>query len=143
MDDAHWRVTGANHFAVFFRAIHLIPGAAFVALAGGAGSADVRASLSKLAVEGVSREGLTPEFRQAVCVPVGDAQMRGLATLAGRCAEPEIAAHVAAFSAEARLVEWFDAPADPIAISSRVEAEAVSRFASELGANSEWVAGGV
>jgi hypothetical protein len=131
-----------GEFAAFFRAVHILdPPAVFVALAAGAGPREVQESLSQIAIDpgAAVRNRLAREFRQAVYVPVGDMQMATLATLAERHAEPEIAIHIAAFTPDGPLVEWFDAPDDPIAVSSSVPREAVSRFAQGLGVTSEWV----
>jgi hypothetical protein len=146
IDGPHWRVAEVKEFAAFFRAVHLLaPAAAFVALADGAWPSEVRASLGEISADPDLRvRGRFPrEFCEAVWVPMGQAQMEALATLAERHAEPEIAIHIGAFTAGGSVVEWFDAPTDPIAVSPSVTPEAVSQFAKELGTRNEWVARGV
>jgi len=146
MDDEHWRIAHVGEFAALFRAIHLLdPPAPFVALAEGAWPRDVQESLSQISIDpgGAVREQLTREFLQALFVPVGNRQMEALAALAERHAELEVAIHIAALATHGPLVEWFDAPDDPIAVSPSVPRGAVARFAEQLGATSEWVARGV
>ena len=89
-----------------------------------------------------ARGQLPSEFRQAFCIPVAEPQIAALAGLAERFAEPEIAVHIAAFTDQGSLLEWFDALGDPIAVSSSVTREAVSEFARRLGATHDWVAAG-
>jgi hypothetical protein len=94
VDDEHWRIAPVREFAAFFRAVHLLAlPEAFVALADGAWPREVQDALGPITVDpGAAVRGrLADEFRQALCVPVGDAQMAALAALAEKHAEPEIA----------------------------------------------------
>jgi len=145
MDGPHWRIVGVQGFAAFFRAVRLLGPNTLVGLASGAWPGELRESLSGMSasLRAAVLERLPQEFHRALFIPVGDCEMETLAELAERHAEPEIATHIGVFTEAGRLLEWFDAPTDPIVVSPSLGGGAVSRFADELRARNEWVAGGV
>lgn len=146
MEGDHWRIRPVRDFTAFFRTLPLLaPPGAFLALAEGSWPAAVRAVLTRVSASpGEWSPGwLAPEFGRAYCVRVSEPHMAALARLADDHAEPEIAIHLTAFTADGPVLEWFDAPHDPIAVSLSVEADAVSRFAREVGGACEEVKHGV
>lgn len=146
MDNHHWRVQGATDFSRFFPALgRLTPPASLLALADGAWPSEVQAVLSKSAAEvsALVRPSLAREFDRAFILPITESQMAELAALADRHAEPEIAIHLAAFTADGPWLEWFDAPGDPIAVSRQIPRDAIARFADEVGGACDEVNTGV
>jgi hypothetical protein len=142
MDGHHWRIRGVAGFSRFFQALQrLAPPASFLALAAGAWPNTVRLVLSECATDPLVRPALVSEFDQALFVPISELEMVRLAGLADEHAEPEIAIHLAAFRADGPWLEWFDAPDDPIALSSTMPPEAVAQFALEIGGTHDDVSG--
>jgi hypothetical protein len=145
MQGDHWRVQPVD-LADLFRALTLLdPPAAFVALADGSWSPEVRQSLTRISVDPgeAVRQSMWRDFRDAAYVPVSAASMAELVALAEVHAEPEMAIHVAALTTSAPLLEWFDLPDDPISLSPLVTPASVLRFVEECDTVSEWVPGGV
>jgi hypothetical protein len=139
-DGHHWQVNLVKGFATFFRALHLIaPTEATLALAGGACPPDVRAALQPLDVEppGPISELLPIDFLYSICIPVSPPAMETLAQLADNHTEQDIANDVALFSPEASLLEWFDAPDDPISLSPVLGRSAVIRLAAAVAGTCE------
>ena len=140
MDRPHWRIRNVRDFALFFRALPILAQeGAHLALAEGVWPPEVRAFLTRTSVdlgEGV-RERLAREFATAFCLDVSGANMAALADFADCHAEPEIAGHIAVLTAEGPFLEWFDVPDDPIAASSSIAEDLVSRFSREVGGTCE------
>jgi hypothetical protein len=135
MEGHHWEVSGAEDFPTFFHAVPILARApTMLALAGGACPRDVRAALQLLDVEPAVpiAEVLPIVFLYSVCIPVSESAMKTLARLAANHAAPEIANDVALFTLEASLLEWFDAPYDPISIAPAFGQPAVVRFAAAI-----------
>ena len=137
MDTRHWRIVGAEEFPKVFRALcDLLPPDSIVGLAEGALSSELQAFFDVNAVSLDSAvSGALPrgEFVHAYYLPVEPQRMTVLADTAERHAEPEIARHMIAIGNGVSLLEWYDAPDDPISLSMALREVAVTRFARAVG----------
>ena len=135
MDGHHWEVSGVTDFATAFRALPaLAPMGASLALAGGACPPNVLAALRRLDVEPSDpiSEVLPSVFLHSICIPVSEPTMDAIALLAGNHVSFEIANDVALFAVQTSLLEWFDAPFDPISLAPSFGQSAVDRFAAAV-----------
>ena len=136
MDCEHWEITGVRDLERFFQALPLLaPVQRFLAIAGGASTSELRDALGGLDEELDSplSQVLTPEFRRAICVSVSDAAMRALIAFARQHSELEIGMFFALFTAGGPILEWYDAPDDPISIILQMPEQLVASFAKTAG----------
>jgi hypothetical protein len=107
----------------------------FLGLAEGAWPPEVRAFLTTYVahLEKPLLEALPRELQSAALLRVDPALMAELTELACRHAEPEIAIHLVAGSPEAVLLEWYDAPDDPVALAGTLDETIVASFAAATG----------
>lgn len=137
MDAPHWRIEGVRDYPRFLLALtDLLPRCSVIGLAGGAGSPEIETFLREHAVlvSRTTRAAIPQgEFHSAAFLSSDPRCLAALAELAEHHAEPEIAGHVIAISNDTSVLEWFDAPDDPISISSTLAEAAVSRFTYAAG----------
>jgi hypothetical protein len=139
-ENHHWLVKNANDLSrVFLSLQELSTPNSFIALAEGAWPREVLATLSpaRKNLSKLPRPALVREFVEALVLPISESQMADLAALADHHATPEIALHLAAFTADGPWLEWFDAPGDPIAVALTIPKECIARFATEVGGTFE------
>lgn len=135
-DRSHWRVTHMGSMPEFFRELGvLVPDGSILALADGAWPDDVLAWFALNKPSSVPEPcGPTGEFTNAHFVVVSQKSMAELARLAESHAGPEIAIHLGVFHEGNSLVEWFDAPDDPLSVAVSIPEAAVRSFANRTGA---------
>jgi len=136
MDREHWQITGVRDFERFFQALpSLAPVPSLVAIAGGALASELREALRGFEQEPDSSMSgiLTSEFHRAVCVPASDTAMRALIAFAREHAEPESGMFFALFTAAGPILEWYDAPDDPISVILQIPEQSVASFAGAAG----------
>lgn len=108
---------------------------------------------SVLYLEGVSTSGTIGDFlrqhptKRTAAVAVGtiwprpdishmemnEENLEGLAMLAEHAAFPEIACHIHVYREDMLLLQWYDAPFDPILLSGSLAENDVRRLAERLG----------
>ena len=135
-DFLHWDLNGGG-FALLFRALpSLLRPDSFLGLAEGVWSSEIVEFLTRhaLQVDASTAQTLPREFRDAVFLPVTEPVTAGLAALADRHAAPEIALHLVAGHEAQVLLEWYDAPDSPLALTGKLEEASVARFAAAIGA---------
>jgi hypothetical protein len=140
----HWHVVGVDLYRVLPALPEITAPEAVLGLADGAWSRELRRFLDRHAVA-VSRDVLSKlpsEFHRARFLAADLSAIRDLLELAERHAEPEIAVHLIVLQSGGSLVEWYDLPEDPIAVSLAVEESAVARFAEMAGGRYEIAAAG-
>ena len=79
------------------------------------------------------------EFMAGQYLQINQKNLKRLRELAACHAAPEIATHIAISDGNQQILEWFDAPFDPITISLEIAEEKVERFCKELGVKYEKV----
>lgn len=137
MDSPHWRIDGASDFPrIFLAMIDLFPPGSVIGLSGGSLSAEVRTFFERNRLK--LHSDVTPslpegEFVDAHYLPLDRQCMMKLAAIAEHHAEPEIANSMVVISNGASVLEWYDAPDDPISISLDYAEDAVSLFARAVG----------
>ncbi len=137
MATPHWRIDGASDLPqVFLALVDLLSPGSVIGFAGGSLSVEVRSFLTQNslrldpAVTGSLPEG---EFVDAHFLPVDRRCMTDLAAIAEHHAEAEIAMFMVAISDGSSVLEWYDAPDDPITISAEFPEETVRAFARAVG----------
>lgn len=147
MDSRHWRVEGAFDYTKVFPAmLELLPLNSILGLAQGDLSPEGREFMieNSIKLDPVILNSLPQgSFEDAFFIPVDRKRMFLLAGLADHHAEPEIALHMVGIGNGLSLLEWFDAPDDPISISLKLTEPAVEHFAQSVGATFKGVADGV
>ncbi len=132
MNGSHWKVTGVNRFASFFRALpFLVPNNSILCLEAGHWDR-VQNILDSISLNMESEQSTAPGD-EGYYVSITEQNMAKLAELAEHSDEMEIALHLAVLSDDEKLLEWFDLPEDPIYISEIIEREFISRFAESVG----------
>ena len=139
---SHWKVTGVNHFAVFFRALpFLVPTGSILCLEGG-GWYDNDRVVNILNTISLDMESTLPandkldyfvDRAEGYYISITKENMAKLAELAVDSAEIEIARDLTVISDNEIILEWCDLPRDPIYISETIERESVFRFAESVG----------
>ena len=144
LDQPHWEVAGVQDLDAFFLALaDLCPDRATLCIAECSWPPAVREALSKVAVTADPSARLVSEFDQACRVPITLETMDFLSDLAKRHAELDIGIHFAVYVEGEPCLEWFDAIADPICLSSSFHEFQVQRFADDLRAQYQRLLGGV
>ena len=144
-NSAHWDIHGAD----FYRAIRALPEiltpGSVLGLADGAWSSHLRSFLDAhaAALEPDVISALPADFRRARFIRTDARTIADLAALADKHAEPEVAIHLIVLQAGSSLVEWYDLPNDPIAVSLSIDEAAVKRFAEAVGGRCEVSRSGV
>jgi hypothetical protein len=132
-DEPHREIEAVRDVDIFFLNLPLIfPNGTFLCLADGYYSSEVKAFVDTYCTN-ESLPHLVSRFHNCDVIPISKETMRLLADLANHHAEPEIAGHVCVCSKTKRLLEWFDFPSDPFAVSLDVPEESVRRFCETLG----------
>jgi hypothetical protein len=121
-------------FSLFFEALpRLAPGGALVGLAGGFTSRELIPLLPQArgidAVQSLP-DPLPDEFLDATFLPVTETTAGDLRELDDREIWPGFLLFIVVISHGQSILEWYDAPGDPIAIAISVSEEAVQEFAT-------------
>lgn len=121
-----WCVSGSRDLALMMRALpSLVPEMTDLHLDGFSMAEDVAVALAPFTIETVPRGRVTLAITPAV--------FEVLAQLAERHAEPVICHHMIGFADAARVLEWFDIPADPVYLGMGLPAQRVIRVCGEFG----------
>ena len=145
-DDCHWHINGAKDYCSFFRAIPTFcPNNAVLGLAAGFPQEELARFLADNAFEfdDAFLKTFPQDFQRANYLRVDVPTMVELERFAEQSAEPEIAIHLIVISEGLPLLEWYDAPDDPIAISNHVGENTVMAFARAIGGTHGRVEAGV
>ncbi len=139
---SHWKVTGVNHFASFFRALpFLVPTGSILCLEGGNWYDNDRV-VNILNTISLDMESTLPANHnldyfvgraEGYYISITKENMAELAELAANSAEIEIALDLTVISDNEIILEWCDLPEPPIYISETIERESVSHFAESVG----------
>jgi hypothetical protein len=131
----HWSVIGVKEFPCFFTALpELLPAGSILYVESADRNSDVARYLVEVQVEpacAVEAGSYRPQF--ACHIPARPEVILKLAGLSERHAEPEVAEHVVAYCNDTIVLEWYDAPDDPISISKSVDEGSVVRFVNAAG----------
>jgi len=136
----YWAVWPPTDFALFLRALeHLVPDGSVLYLEGGSPTEEIRSYLEARSANATTKVALgtiwprPTQFHMRI-----DAEsLRGLAALAEDRLLPEIAVHIHVYAHGRVLLEWYDAPDDPIRISSEIPEDKVEEFCARLGTRYE------
>ena len=142
MERSHWRVTGVQDLPRFFRAAgRVFPAGSILCVAGGAWPSEIQKLLQRISVDRrkIRHPGRGCEARESYHVPLVRGSWHELGNAAESYAAPEIGMHFVVFSGAIILLEWFDAPDDPISIAPVVSKEVVRRFSEQSGGAYEWI----
>lgn len=132
----HWEVGAPAEFAAFLRGVgQLAPSGSVLYLEGGIPSKEVRSYLKEHTPTTVTRVSMGAIWPRPECfhVEITPGTLEGLATLAEEHGMWEFGWHVHVYKGETMLVEWYDAPDDPLWISRDIPEEPVACFSAELG----------
>jgi len=132
-------VSGVDLYRFFDALVPLAPPNSHLGLAKGAWPRPLRRLLVERASP-IDREtllSLPAEFAKAKFLPVRPDLMSHLTSMAEHLAEPEIAISLVVFAQHSPLLEWYDVPANPLAIAGHLAEELVARFCAETGARYE------
>jgi hypothetical protein len=66
-------------------------------------------------------------------LPIIEDNVKDLATLSDQYAEPQVAVHVHIYRGNKMLLQWFDAFADPMFVSTDIREDQIQRFSEALG----------
>lgn len=66
-------------------------------------------------------------------IPVTRENIEGLAQLAERHAEPEVADHLHVYRNNQVLLQWYDAPSEPLYVSTDISEDKLKAFCTRLG----------
>ncbi len=134
----HWRIVGVHVFSSFFRELpNLVPAGTILYIENTGFWADVAQYLGGHAVAQPERKierGTILPRPKYFHVPITAAVMSGLAEIAERHAEPEVADHMVAYHEPGILLEWYDAGVDPIFASKDIAESSVAAFCTKIGA---------
>ncbi len=135
MDGPHWVVRGADLYRAFGALLSLAPTGSLLGVADASWPPEVREFLKSRGTQPDRSVvlGLPREFANARFLPINERAMARLTDLANSCAGPELATHIIVVHGSNSVLEWYDLPEDPIAISSSVGEPAVASFASVVG----------
>ena len=135
---SHWRIVGVHVFGGFFRELpNLVPAGSILYIENTGFWADVAQYLGGHAIAQPERKierGTILPRPKYFHVPITAAVMSGLAEIAGRHAEPEVADHMVAYQQPGILLEWYDAGFDPIFVSKDIAEASVAAFCAKIGA---------
>ena len=132
-DDPHWEIESVRDLQPFFGAlIHLVPEGAILCLGDGDPDETILSFFHQQASSEPERIPLI-EFMKGQYLPINKENIKELEDLAASYAAPEIATHIAVSDQNRQILEWFDAPFDPITISLEVPEDNVKKFCNELG----------
>ena len=136
-DEAHWEIDKIGKYydvSLFFLKLTLLfSNNVYLAIVDGDYSLEMMAFIQVCSLQNIVLP-LHHEFDKADIIPINEKTMIKLAELANRHAGPEIAGHLAVSNLKERLLEWFDFPFDPIAVSPSISEESINRFCVEIGA---------
>jgi len=134
--DAFWELSPARDLASFLKALpSLLPNGAIAYLEDGTPPKEIKTFLDAHCVPEVSHLAMgtiwpRPEVYHLPATPQNLAQ---LATLAEKCATPEVAIHLHIYQPGKVLLEWYDAfSGDPFYLSQTIPEEKVKRFCKLL-----------
>ena len=68
-------------------------------------------------------------------LPIAVENIKKLSELSDSCAEPEVAVHAHVYRNHKLLLQWYDAFADPMLISSEIKENKINAFAEALQVN--------
>ena len=131
--EAHWLVSCRVAFIDFFSALaHLAPAGSVLQIEGNP-YPDVEEGLQPWLNEPSKRVAWLFRAAAKYSVPVTPENMSILAQLAEHHAEPEVADHFILWHGDEQILNWYDAPSDPMYLSFLLEEERVALFAGKLG----------
>jgi hypothetical protein len=132
--EAHWIVSGRVAFIDFFSAlVHLAPAGSVLQIEGNP-YPDVEEGLEPWLYEESKKVAWLFRTAAKYSVPVTPENMTVLAQLAEHHAEPEVADHFILWHGDEQILNWYDAPSDPIYLAYLLKEERVALFAGNLGA---------
>ena len=132
----HWDVDPPKEFHRFFRAVvNLLPEDAVLYIEGSHLTGEVSSCLEtrKPASTTKVRIGTIWPRPRTFHMCATPENLSGLAELAEAQAPTEIGEHIHAYTGNTMVLQWYDAPSDPICVSSLVPEEVVQQFAAALG----------
>ena len=136
LDVPHWIVSSPKEFPAFFRAlVDLVPEGAIAYLEGGFPPEHLRSFLKENAVSELSHVAMGTIWPRpnVFHVPATPENLLRLADIAEHCAEPEVAIHFHVYKDHQILLQWHDAPDDPMYISKGIPEEKIGEFCKKLG----------
>ncbi len=133
-DADHWEVAPVSTFVPFFSALSILAtSTSLLCLSDGTLDAETADFLERRRSSRPSGLDIPSDFSTDRWLKATPEALAGLAVLAETHAEPEIAIHLALRDQAEQVLEWFDAPLDPISISLRIPEARVAEFAAALG----------
>jgi hypothetical protein len=139
MNHQHWQLPGIPNVPGFLRSLSfLVPSDAWVALASGlfwdqlAPMVAVPSDCARPSNEALAL--LSPEFGDADILPVTPSLLASLEQLAASNSTSALFVHFAVFTEQGPVLEWFDAPGDPVSIAPLIHEDIVAAVALAAGA---------
>jgi hypothetical protein len=134
----HWRIVGVRVFDGFLREVsNLVPADSTLYIENTTFDPDVTEYLGEHAIQDRVHEiqpGTILPKPKYFHVPITAPVMSGLAKIAERHAEPEIASHMVVYHERRILLEWYDAGSDPIFVSKDIAEASMKAFCAKIGA---------
>ncbi|HEX5043959.1 MAG TPA: hypothetical protein VFV75_13695 [Candidatus Polarisedimenticolaceae bacterium] len=135
--DGGWEIRAQDYSRVFQSLKELVGPAATVCVIGASVDEDVASLLSTLSTPETHRLGEVGTWwprPRVFQIPATEPNLAQLATASAGAAEPEFMEHLVVYEAGINVLEWWDAPNDPIRLAATIPEEVVRRFATRLGA---------
>ena len=129
-----WRVSPTD-FSDFLRHLPVpAPPDSILCLEGG-DAPEIEAYLTQrpAAYENETDQGFLKLRPKRFYVPVTEENLRGLATLSGGYAEPDVCNALSVYSGGRIILSWHDLPGDPIYIAAEIDEAVVRQFCAMLG----------
>lgn len=134
MDGPHWTLGPPSDLGAFFRALRLlVPLEGFLGLAQGLWWDKVRDRIASFAVDPgpAVLDTLTDEFDDADFLLTSKPSLDALASLSREQEAPGLFIFLVLFTRDGPVLEWFDAPTDPMSIAGSIPRGQVVQFAQE------------
>jgi hypothetical protein len=136
IDHPYWTVSKPNDFPAFLRVLpDIMPDGSILYLESSHTAPDVQTYLhTRQAVTTCKIAGATiwprPEYFH---IPITPENVAGLAELSEHYAVPEICDHLHVYKDGRMLLQWYDAPVDPLALSREISEKELKFLCDSLG----------
>ena len=130
-----WEINAVRSYSAFFRFLPtLVPPSSLLCLAEGVWDAELTSFFHRYTCKPPDGLFQPAEFEDGAYVPIDESLLVELANISLRHAGPEIAMCVAVSCGTVQVLEWFDAPSDPISVALSIPQNAVEQFCRLVGA---------
>jgi len=133
-DEDHWLISNVEELMYFFSALAEFAPAGSILRIEGNPDPDVETEIHLWLKEPSRKIGMLARTAAKYVVPINQDNMTTLRLLAQNHSAHEVAEHFLVLHNNEQILQWYDAPCDPIYISFKIEEQKVAKFTECLGA---------